>query len=312
VPAAGYAGSILLVVTGVAGDLEGKDGPAPVGADRVLATLRVLGEHPEGIKLNDLARALNSPKSSVHRALAALRRADLVEQDGEGRYRMGYCFLEIERDDEDEVGLHLWLETTEYPCRLDTWLHLGAGQRRIRLQYRLVNTGAEDLPYLWKLHVAVALGTGSRVDLGADTMYVEDFGPTRTGLTAVSYTWPRWEGPDGELRDMRQVPPPSSGLAELQYATTMKAGWCAVTRPESAVGLGLIFDLAIFPSCWTFASYGGWQDLHVLVLEPCTGYPLSVAAGAGAGTHRMLAAGQILETDVTAVVIEEMREVSPS
>lgn len=67
----------------------------PTGADRVLATLRLLGNHPQGVKLHDLAVELHSPKSSVHRALASLRRAELVEQDGEGRYRLGFGFLRI-------------------------------------------------------------------------------------------------------------------------------------------------------------------------------------------------------------------------
>jgi IclR family transcriptional regulator, acetate operon repressor len=67
----------------------------PAGADRVLATLRRLGSHPEGARLNELARSLHSPKSSVHRALRALQRADMVEQDDEGRYRLGYGFLQL-------------------------------------------------------------------------------------------------------------------------------------------------------------------------------------------------------------------------
>jgi IclR family transcriptional regulator, acetate operon repressor len=65
------------------------------GADRVLATLCLLGSFPDGIGLNDLAVKLNSPKSSIHRALGALRRAGLVEQDREGRYRLGYGFLKL-------------------------------------------------------------------------------------------------------------------------------------------------------------------------------------------------------------------------
>ena len=49
----------------------------PNGADRVLAILNVLGSYPDGIGLNDLARLMHSPRSSVHRALErpASRRA---------------------------------------------------------------------------------------------------------------------------------------------------------------------------------------------------------------------------------------------
>jgi IclR family transcriptional regulator, acetate operon repressor len=65
------------------------------GSDRVLATLNLLGSFPNGVGLNDLARLLDSPRSSVHRALAALRRADFVEQDLDGRYRLGYGLLKL-------------------------------------------------------------------------------------------------------------------------------------------------------------------------------------------------------------------------
>jgi IclR family acetate operon transcriptional repressor len=77
------------------GDDPGEDrGPDPdparlVGSDRVLAVLRELGAHPDGVTLDELARAVDSPKPTVHRALASLRRADLANQDGHGRYSLG-------------------------------------------------------------------------------------------------------------------------------------------------------------------------------------------------------------------------------
>jgi hypothetical protein len=66
-------------------------------------------------------------------------------------------------------------------------------------------------------------------------------------------------------------------------------------------GLGLAFDPEVFSSCWTFASYGGWRGLETLIMEPCTGYPVNLAAGMSAGTHRTLQPGQTVETTVTAV-----------
>ena len=54
------------------------DGARVVGADRVLAVLIELGDHPQGATLDELSLALNSPKSTVHRALMSLRRAGLA------------------------------------------------------------------------------------------------------------------------------------------------------------------------------------------------------------------------------------------
>ncbi|HVB70504.1 MAG TPA: IclR family transcriptional regulator [Acidimicrobiales bacterium] len=79
----------------------------PNGADRVLAILNVLGNFPDGIGLNDLARLMHSPRSSVHRALSALRRAELIEQDRDSRYRLGYGLLKLAfsyYEELDEVG----------------------------------------------------------------------------------------------------------------------------------------------------------------------------------------------------------------
>ena len=67
--------------------------PTPNGAERVLTILNLLGTYPEGIGLNDLARLVNSPRSSVHRALALLRKAGFIEQDPNSRYRLGYGLL---------------------------------------------------------------------------------------------------------------------------------------------------------------------------------------------------------------------------
>jgi IclR family transcriptional regulator, acetate operon repressor len=80
---------------GPTAEIDVESGKALAGADRVLATLRHLGARPDGARLHELAAELHSPRSSVHRALGTLQRADLVEQDDEGRYRLGYGFLQL-------------------------------------------------------------------------------------------------------------------------------------------------------------------------------------------------------------------------
>ncbi|MGA5454733.1 ROK family protein [Streptomyces umbrinus] len=71
------------------------DEPKLVGSDRVLAVLAELARHPEGIGLEEMARAVASPKPTVHRALASLRRAGFAAQGGHGRYLLGDEFLRM-------------------------------------------------------------------------------------------------------------------------------------------------------------------------------------------------------------------------
>ncbi|WP_430867358.1 IclR family transcriptional regulator [Demequina aurantiaca] len=66
-----------------------------VGSDRVLAVLIELANHPDGVTLEELAATLNSPKSTVHRALASLRKASLAEQPARGFYALGDEFFRL-------------------------------------------------------------------------------------------------------------------------------------------------------------------------------------------------------------------------
>ncbi|MEV5069590.1 IclR family transcriptional regulator [Microbacterium sp. LMI12-1-1.1] len=66
-----------------------------VGADRVIAVLTELAEHPRGVTLDELAGALRSSKPTVHRALATLRRAGLAEMTGRGVYILGDEYLRL-------------------------------------------------------------------------------------------------------------------------------------------------------------------------------------------------------------------------
>lgn len=66
-----------------------------VGSDRVLAVLKELARHPDGAGLEELTRAIGSPKPTVHRALGALRRAGLADQDARGHYLLGDDFLRM-------------------------------------------------------------------------------------------------------------------------------------------------------------------------------------------------------------------------
>ncbi len=62
---------------------------ALVGSDRVLAVLAELAQYPEGVGLEELARRVSSPKPTVHRALASLRRAGFAAQNRRGHYVLG-------------------------------------------------------------------------------------------------------------------------------------------------------------------------------------------------------------------------------
>jgi galactose mutarotase-like enzyme len=208
-----------------------------------------------------------------------------------------------------------WVELTVQPpisaTRVTKRLTLATGAE-IRFDYRVTNAGRRDLPYLWKSHVAVALQADSRVDMAADTVLVHEFGEPRGRPAQPTITWPTLSA-DGVDHDLRRPPDTRErGVSEFLLATRMHAGTCSVSHPAAGTGLSLHWDLADLPSCWLFASYGGgWRGLDVLVLEPCSGFPLSVAEGVAAGTHRVLPAGATVSWSLRAAVGVLDRSVSP-
>ncbi|WP_245266899.1 IclR family transcriptional regulator [Saccharomonospora piscinae] len=66
-----------------------------VGSDRVLAVLKILARFPDGAGLDELTRAIGSPKPTVHRALSSLCRAGLADRDARGHYLLGDEFLRM-------------------------------------------------------------------------------------------------------------------------------------------------------------------------------------------------------------------------
>lgn len=66
-----------------------------VGADRVLAVLVELANHPSGITLDEMTSQFPGSKTTVHRALGALRRAGLAEQVSRGVYSLSDEFLRL-------------------------------------------------------------------------------------------------------------------------------------------------------------------------------------------------------------------------
>ena len=215
----------------------------------------------------------------------------------------------IEQDGPERVRVSLAMATAISACRIVKNIELVTGESTLRLSWTIENGSHQDLPYLWKQHVAVPTGDPAVLTMGARSMYVEDFGHPRAGGTGSRYDWPHLTDDAGRVHDMRPTLPADSRVAEFQYATELDEGWCAVTWPDGS-GIGLVFDRDVFRSCWTFASYGGWRAHEVLVLEPCTGHPVSVNAGVGAGTHQVLPAGGVLETELLMVAYEGMAEVT--
>lgn len=209
----------------------------------------------------------------------------------------------------DAVSVTLSVSTPISTCTLTKKITLGKGDTHLRVSSSVTNLGGSDLPFMWKQHLAMNVDSPARIDMPAGDVLLGDFGSPRAGAAGEAYAWPYLVDGVGVAHDMRHTLPQSSGASEFQYATALSAGWCALTQADGT-GLGLAFDPEVFRSVWTFASYGGWRGLQVAILEPCTGYPISLADGIATGTHQVLPAGSTISTSLTAAVFSGLSGVS--
>jgi hypothetical protein len=214
----------------------------------------------------------------------------------------------VEEDSGERAVVHLWCFSSVLNVRVDKWLTLEAESPVLRFRHRLRNYGPVPVDFLWKLHPALAVGPGYRIDLPSCRVHRAD--KDWSGLVGEEqFDWPFCRGKNGGTVDLRLVPDPGNPCNEFVYCTDLADGWCALTDTEAGVGFGLLFPREVFISVWLFLAYGAWRGYSTAVLEPCTAWPKELDTAITRGTCSHLAANGTLECEVEAVVYEGIRAV---
>ncbi len=212
----------------------------------------------------------------------------------------------------DEVEVHLWRYTPISPLRVERWMSLRRREPVVHLRHRITNLSGLPFDFLWGLHPCWDVNPGTRFDLPAGEMLIEESSPDeRLGQKGTRYTWPfATESATGRQVDMRLMPPPDSGYGEFQFATGLQAGWLAVTDTASRVGAGLVFPNDIFKAVWLWTVAGSWRGYYVGALEAWTGYPQKLHDAVDHGVFSTLAANSVLECETALVAYTGVKSVS--
>jgi hypothetical protein len=210
---------------------------------------------------------------------------------------------EIEEDTGARATVRLCRYSASLPCLMEKWVTLRRDEPVVTLRQRVTNLGPRPVRFVWDVHVAHAVEPGSRVYLPTSSLKVEPPYLGRAGRNAAACSWPLHIDESGVEHDLSRTPP-ASDLSEFFWADGLGEGWCATVHPSVGVGLGLAFDPAVFPAVLLFGDYGGWRGHYFLLTEPCTSPPGSLADAVESGSAAMVAAGEALETDIVATVLE--------
>ncbi len=226
---------------------------------------------------------------------------------------------QVVTDRSDEVSVRLWVQTRRTPFRLERTVTLRANQAKLILDETVTNVGGETWPYLWGHHPAFGapfLSSECVLDIPAGRIETHRRPP---GISArlpsgAHGQWPRMQDISGKEVDLRFVPPPASGTADMFYVLDLRSGWYALTNRKLGAGFALIWDKEVFPVVWVWQEFMGSQgspwfsNTYVMGLEPCTGYAVQGSAGLAeaikAGYQRRLGAGESLSTRLQAVLYQ--------
>ncbi len=196
----------------------------------------------------------------------------------------------------DEIGLLLEVMGPVTGVHLQKSISLrAANPDRIYFRHRLEHRGTSAFPFLWKLHPAFRISPRHRIDLPANRMLLDREYSTTPDTGVAEFDWPICGDRHGTSVDLRKIPPRDADSTLFAYGTGLKEGWFALTDLERDLGFAYTFPEAIFPTCWLFASFGGWRSHYCLLIEPCSGYPYRLNEAVQKGTCPMLQPGQVLE-----------------
>ncbi len=159
-------------------------------------------------------------------------------------------------------------------------------------KYRITNTTKQKRQFLWKLHAALAVQEGDRIECPARQAQIVNPDWSRFKTTAP-FAWPKLEG------SLTNVVPAQNGTMDFFYLFDLAAGEMFWHRPAAGLKFGYQFDTKVFPYAWLFASWGGFLGHYTIILEPCTSMPMSVNEAAAKKQCSVLQPGQVLETKVS-------------
>jgi hypothetical protein len=179
-----------------------------------------------------------------------------------------------------------------FGLRYERRMTLASDGPAIDFDYRIENVSGARREFLWKLHSALKIGAGDRILCPAGSAVVGDPDYSRWSST-VPFAWPNVEG------QRANVVPAKDGTMDFLYLYDLEDGQIAWESADGSLIFVYEFDLNVFPYAWMFASFGGFDDHYMAILEPCTTMPISVNEAAKLGQCSVLEAGEAIMTNVS-------------
>lgn len=168
----------------------------------------------------------------------------------------------------------------------------------VNVRYRFQNESDSGMPFLFKLHCALAIEKGDDILLPPCQIEPVDTGFSTMIGRAERTPFPIAYDKSGIEVRVDRVPGREALEQEFFYATNLAQPWCGLRNGATARSFTVTFGLEQVRYVWVFGSYGGWRHQYVLILEPSTNIPYDLETAHRNGTCGYLAPGEQKEIAV--------------
>lgn len=228
-----------------------------------------------------------------------------------------YSILE---DSPDRVRVQFIVRTVRMPFLLKRTMELRSDKPVLFIEEELTNTSGEDLSFLWGHHVTFGdafINENCVINLPDCTVvkrskYDTDASRIAPEGKGALHNFP---GRSGGHVDLSKMLPRQSGHGEMLFVEGLKGHWYAVTDKEKKVGFGLAWDEGMFRDLWFCEEFDGnrqypfYGNTYFLALEPQVSNTPALSDAIDDGTAKVLNAGGIVKTWLTAVVYHTDKDI---
>jgi len=195
--------------------------------------------------------------------------------------------LHWQHERQGNAAVRLRTHGVRFPYELEKEIRL-IGDGRVTFTYTLRNHCEHPFPYIWCAHPLFQVTQSTRVLLPANSVIVDFSRNGVLGSFLDRHPWPITVLKDGARRDLSQLNP-TAGDAYKLFAPQLSAGWAALHDAATGDFVGFSFSLDALPHCGVWINQRGWpftgDGCFNAALEPCNGYPDSLAVAVRRGTY---------------------------
>ena len=226
----------------------------------------------------------------------------------------------IIEDTEERISIALSCETIRTPFNVTKTISLKKNSQQIEFEETIINNSREDIQYMWGHHPVFGkpfLDGNCRIDVPAKRFSVcKDFNEDTSFFESEhAGDWPHATRKDGRSIDLAQVPSGEEPTGDLFFLEKLDKGWYAVTNTYLKTGIGVTWDINLFPYVWywqvAYGLYGfPWYGrTYNIGLEFWTGVPNSFNKAVENGTIGTFKSKESKTTQYSVIVYDGLDKV---